>query len=48
MPSDIFKSETPIADKTVVIEIYDCDKKSSKTKLLVKTQIKMKDALINA
>ena len=38
LPSDIFKSETPIADKTLIIEILECDKKNNaKTKLMAKT-----------
>ena len=49
LPSDIFKSATPIAEKTLIIEILDCDKKNTaKTNLLVKTQIRMKDALTKA
>lgn len=49
LSSDIFKSTTPIADKTLIIEIVECDKKNSaKTKLLVKTQIRMRDALVKA
>ena len=47
--SDLFKSETPVANKTLIVEIFEQDKKKpEKHKLAGRTQFMMRDALKKA